>query len=78
MEIEVFLREERKIRRIGWDKKNANTSGWQKAAETRICKKHCNMNIFEYSNIQILGTEYDIFEYKYSIFRQWIYNQCLY
>ena len=30
--------------------------------------------IFEYSNIQILGTEYYIFKYEYSIFLFWIYS----
>ena len=34
----------------------------------------CNKNIFEYSIIQILGTEYWIFKYEYSIFWLWIYS----
>ena len=33
----------------------------------------CNTNIFEYSNIRIIATEYYIFEYEYSIFLFRIY-----
>ena len=34
----------------------------------------CNTNIFEYSNIRIIATEYYIFEYEYSIFLFRIYS----
>ena len=36
--------------------------------EKLIFALQCNKNIFEYSIIQILGTEYWIFKYEYSIF----------